>query len=308
MATKTTGRPVLLRKRELFHLLGYSPHGVQLEVHKSTARIRVLACGTRFGKSTCAAAEVVAAVLEPREKSLGWVVGPNLEVTGRVIDRVRMLLHQHFPNRIEKDLERDKRILVRNLGGGISELRGKSADAPASLLGEAIDWLVIDECAEIKGVVWQAHLSARLLDRRGWALLLGTPGKMEWFFDLFDRGQTCADPDCRSWRAPTWENPHVPRAMIEDERTRMPAEVFEQHYGARFVLEPPTQCTTCGFPSVAAPKWFMVSDDTQLCYCRSCQNLVNRLGRTLVHRREDGKLLAYALVHGVPDCDDPENE
>ena len=100
----------------------------------------------------------------------------------------------------------------------------------------------------------------------------------------------------------------MPRELIEAERARMPPEVFEQHYGARFVLEPPERCATCGFPSATPPKWLMVDVEEKLLYCHSCRNLVNRLCRTLIHRREDGKLLAYALVHGVPGADDPDNE
>jgi len=304
----TTGSPLVLRKRELFRTIGYEPLAVQLEAHRSTARIRVLACGTRYGKSTCAAAEVLAAVLAPRERSLGWVVGPSLEVTSRVIDRVGMLLHEHFPARIEKDQGRDKRIVVRNLGGGLSELRGKSADAPSSLLGAELDWLVVDECAQIKVSVWQSHLAARLLDRRGWALLVGTPGKMDWYFDLFQRGQSGTDPDCRSWRAPTWDNPHVARDLIEAERASLPADVFAQQYEARFLLEPPERCGTCGFPTETPPKWYFVCDASKLLYCRTCRGLVNRLGRTLIQRRPDGSFLHYALLDGMPGDGDPENE
>jgi hypothetical protein len=37
-----------LRRRELFSLLGYEPHAGQLLVHRSKARNRTLACGTRW--------------------------------------------------------------------------------------------------------------------------------------------------------------------------------------------------------------------------------------------------------------------
>lgn len=303
-----TGSEKRLRKQELFRTIGYEPHGVQIELHRSRARIRVLACGARFGKSTCCAAEAVAALLEPRDRSLGWVVGPNLEVTNRIIEKVRLTLHRHFPKRIERDFEREHRIVVRNLGGGVSELKGKSADATASLLGEAIDFVIVDECASVKQTAWEEHLSARLIDRRGWAVLVGTPGKQDWFFRLFEKGQRQEDPDTRSWRAQSWTNPHVPRDLIEAERARLTPEQFDQQFGAVFLLEAPLQCATCGFPSATPPKWLMVDVEERLLYCRSCQNLVNRLGRTLIHRRQDGKLVAYALVHGVPGADDPDNE
>lgn len=252
--------------------------------------------------------EAVAALLEPRADSLGWVVGPNLDVTGRVIDRVRMVLHEHFSMRIERDVEREKRVVIRNLGGGLSELRGKSADAPASLLGAELDWLVVDECASVRRAVWEEQLSARLLGRRGWSLLVGTPQEVDWFAELFRRGQEGSDVELASWRAPTWENPHIPRDLIESERGRLAAGVFEQKYGARFLGEGPQRCEVCGGPSDVAPKWMMVADEDRLMWCRACRNVVNRLGRTLVHRRLDGTLAAHALVHGIPGVDDDENE
>lgn len=306
--TTRTGRSPRLRKRELFRSIGYVPHGVQVEVHRSRARTRVLVCGTRFGKSTCAAMEAVAALLEPRADSLGWVVGPNLEVTGRVIDRVRMVLHEHFAWRIEKDVEREKRVVVRNLGGGVSELRGKSADAPASLLGAELDWLVVDECASVRRAVWEERLSARLLGRRGWSLLVGTPQELDWFADLFLVGLAGTDREVAAWRAPTWENPHIARELIEAERGRLATEVFEQQYAARFLGERPERCEVCGCPSDVAPKWMIVWHEDRLVWCRACRNVVNRLGRTLVHRRSDGSIAVHALVHGIPGGDDVENE
>lgn len=66
-----------LDKEAIFADLGYVPHAGQLEVHRSKALRRVLACGVRWGKSTCAAMEAIAAALEPREASLGWFVGPT---------------------------------------------------------------------------------------------------------------------------------------------------------------------------------------------------------------------------------------
>ena len=71
----------------------------------------------------------------------------------------------------------------------MSEVRGKTADNPVSLLGEGLDWLIVDEAARMKPMIWESHLSQRLIDKRGWALLISTPRGKGWFFDLFRRGQ-----------------------------------------------------------------------------------------------------------------------
>ena len=44
-----------LNKLALFKSLGYQPHPGQLEIHKSDAPRRIVACGVRWGKTTAAA-------------------------------------------------------------------------------------------------------------------------------------------------------------------------------------------------------------------------------------------------------------
>ena len=67
-------------REKVFEDLGYRPHSGQLEVHRSGALRRILACGARWGKTRCAAMEALVAALEPREESMGWVVAPTYEL------------------------------------------------------------------------------------------------------------------------------------------------------------------------------------------------------------------------------------
>ena len=186
--TKPTSR-LLLNKEALFADVGYEPHPGQLAVHRSRARRRVLVCGVRWGKSTVGVMEAIAALLEPRADSLGWIVGPTFDLSDRVVRQARDVLRKHLKHRIVGEDPRERSLVVRNLGGGLSEVRARSADNPAWLLGEGLDWLVVDEAARLKADVWEGHLSQRLVDRDGWALLTSTPRGGGWFRDLFRRGQ-----------------------------------------------------------------------------------------------------------------------
>src|SRR5436190_5632717 len=115
--TKRKGR---LDKAALFDLLGYTPHEGQQRVHDSKAKRRVVACGVRFGKSTFAVYEAIAALLEPRPSAIGWLIGPTYELNKRVFDRVVAVLHDRLPHRVERYSERERSIVVANLGGGRS--------------------------------------------------------------------------------------------------------------------------------------------------------------------------------------------
>jgi hypothetical protein len=223
-----------LDKAAFFRDLEYEPHPGQVPIHASTASRRVVACGVRYGKTLCAAMEGLAAAMAPVERSYGWVVAPTYDLADKVFREIELLVARHLRHRVVTLKENDRRIVLRNMAGGVSEIRGKSADNPVSLLGEGLDWVIVDEAARMKPSIWESHLSQRLLDRRGWALLISTPRGKGWYYDLFMRGQR-GDPDHASWNAPSWSNPHLDAALIEAERSRLPERVFRQEYGGEFL-------------------------------------------------------------------------
>ncbi|MCA9319152.1 MAG: terminase family protein [Planctomycetes bacterium] len=226
--------PRRIDKRQLFHDLGFVPHEGQWAVHASLANRRICACGVRWGKTICAALEGIAAALEPKPRSIGWVVAPTYDLADKVFREIVFIVSEKLRHRVIAIKESERRVLLHNLGGGVSEIRAKSADNPVSLLGEGLDWLIVDEASRLKPSIWEGHLSQRLIDKRGWALLISTPKGKGWFFDLFQRGQGL-DADYESWNHPSWTNPHLDREVIEAERARLPERVFGQEYGAQFV-------------------------------------------------------------------------
>src|SRR5260221_5438244 len=223
-----------LDKRALFADLGYEPHEGQQAIHNSLAPRRVVAWGVRWGKTWGAAMEGLAAAMEPRERSIGWVVAPTYDLAERVFNQVVLVVASHLRHRIVSLREHERRLVLRNMGGGLSEIRGKSADNPVSLLGEGLDWVIVDEAARMKPAIWENHLSQRLIDKQGWALLISTPRGKGWLYEMYRRGQG-TDPSYQSWNWPSWTNPLLDKAMIDEERTRLPESVFRQEYGAEFL-------------------------------------------------------------------------
>jgi len=231
----TIAEPVKrIDKAAFFQDLGYTPHPGQEEIHFSTAPRRVVACGVRWGKTLCAAMEGLTAAMEPKKRSIGWVCAPTYDLCDKVFREIVILVAENLRHRIVTLKESERKLVIRNMAGGLSEIRGKSADNPVSLLGEGLDWLIVDEASRLKPVIWESHLSQRLIDKKGWALLISTPKGKGWFFDLFRRGQK-DDPDYSSWNYPSNNNPHLDAAMIERERSRLPQRVFNQEYGGEFI-------------------------------------------------------------------------
>ncbi len=254
--------PKRFNKPALFRDLRYEPHPGQHEVHKSTASRRIVACGVRWGKSLSAAMEALSAAMEPKARSVGWVCAPTYGLCDMIFREIVIVVAEHLRHRIVSLKENEKRLVIRNMGGGLSEIRGKSADNPVSLLGEGLDWLVVDEAARLKPAIWEGYLTQRLIDKQGWALLISTPRGKGYFYDLFRRGQG-QDPDYASWNSPSWQNPHLDREIIEAERERLPERVFRQEFGGEFlegsgqVFRNIRECATGEFeePQATARYW-----------------------------------------------------
>jgi len=223
-----------LDKEALFRDLGYEPHPGQQEVHQSKHPRRIVACGVRWGKTLCAAMEGIAAALAPCDRSMGWVVAPTYDLADKVFREVVLVAATKLKHRVITMKESERKLVIRNLGGGISEIRAKSADNPVSLLGEGLDWVIVDEASRLKPLIWQSHLSQRLLDKKGWALLISTPQGKGYFYDLFRRGQG-KDSEYKSWNCPSRENPFLDAKAIEAERARVPEKTFRQEYEAEFL-------------------------------------------------------------------------
>jgi hypothetical protein len=234
MMTMAKPRKLRLDKEALFRRLNYAPTPGQLKIHRSKALRRVVACGVRWGKSTLAAHEAIAAAMQPQERSIGWVCAPSYDLSRRVFDMIIVAVKTHLSHRIVWLRESEHRLMIYNMAGGKSEIRCKSAESKNSLLGEGLNWLIVDEASRLRPSIWESHLSQRLLDKRGWALLISTPHGRGPFYDMWKLGQG-ADPEYESWNEPSWTNPRLDREAIERERARVPVNVFNQEYGAQFL-------------------------------------------------------------------------
>jgi hypothetical protein len=294
-----------LSKNALFRRLSYEPHEGQQLVHASTAPRRVLACGARWGKSMCGAHEAIAAALQPCERSTGWVVAPTYDLADRVFRLVTSTVTEHLEHRVVELKEREKWLTITNMGGGVSEIRAKTADNPVSLLGEALDWVIVDEAARLPPDIWQGHLAQRLVDREGWALLLSTPRGLNWFFRIFQQGQKGRDPSIESWRSPTWANPHLPEGVVEAEKARLTKDAFDQEFGAVFLGEEDDPCGRCGCPSERVSGNLLVWGDDPIPNCGECGGHVDGEGATLV-RKVPGWQNYLKIVRVMGDYSTPE--
>lgn len=206
------------------------PHeGGQHAIVSSDARFRILRAGRRWGKTELAAHEIIMAAIRGEHQMVWWVSESDKNVRRgyrKVLQQLpRDLLAAPPPSESSND-----RILRFKNG---STVEFYTAGSPDSLVGEGLDFLVVDEAALIDDNVWFQRLRPTLADKKGRALIISTPRGRNWFWKLWTRGQRGGD--YASWHYTSYDNPTIDHAEIEDARKTMPRIIFEQEYLAEFL-------------------------------------------------------------------------
>lgn len=197
----------------------------------SDARFRCIAAGRRGGKTTACAKDARDKLLDPPWPDyLVWWVAPTY--TQAEIGFREFL--SEFPDELldEDNISRQQRIV--EVPGGRIEF--KSADRPDNLRGEGVDFLVIDEAAQVGQYAWENALRPTLTDSdESRMVAISTPKGRNWFHRLYTRGQDPDEPQYESWQFPTTENPFISQADVEEARRTLPDRVYRQEYLAEFV-------------------------------------------------------------------------
>lgn len=197
----------------------------QRQVADDKHRFRVLCTGRRFGKTTLAIRELCYHARIPNR--LVWYCSPSYRQSKNIawVKIKQVLKDLRWISRIN---EAELTITLKN--GSRICLRG--ADNKDSLRGVGIDFIVLDECADIEETAWTEVLRATLSDTKGNALFCGTPKGMNWFHSLYQRGQDPTDEEWSSHLFTTIQGGFVDADEIEQAKRDLDAKTFRQEYEA----------------------------------------------------------------------------
>jgi len=212
--------------------VGYQPIQQQRDIHSSTARFRINCQGRRSGKSHAAAYEILPWLLTPNTR--GWIVSPSYNLSQKIARIIKedIMVKLKLPIEFKKEISGDLYYL--KLAGLNSELSIKSADSAESLIGDGVDYLIIDEAAALPNkLIWEQYLRPTLSDRHGWCLMVSTPRGYNWWHKIWDRGNSDEFPDWECWQHPSNESPFF-KDNIEDLKKELTHETYLQEYEARF--------------------------------------------------------------------------
>ena len=196
----------------------------QQQVISCENRFRVLISGRRFGKTFLAINELAKFARFPNQKV--WYVSPSYRQSKNIC--WTMLKDQVIKHKWAKKInDSDLSIMLKN--NSIIQLKG--ADNEQSLRGVGLNFIVLDEFADIKPNAWYEVLRPTLSDTKGSALFCGSPKGFNFAYDLYSR----KDKEWKSFKFTTIEGGQVDQEEIEQAKNDLDERTFQQEYLATFV-------------------------------------------------------------------------
>lgn len=200
----------------------------QSDIFVCPARFRVVVAGRRFGKTFLSTAELLNRALSKPDQNV-WYVAPTYKAAKEIA--WDMLTSQIPREYVGKTNETSLSITLKN--GSTIALKG--AEKPDNLRGRSLDFVVLDEFADMRKEAWYEVIRPSLSDRQGSAaLFIGTPKGRNHFYDLYGKGVD-KDDGWQSYQYTTIEGGNVPPEEITSAKADLDDRTFQQEYQAQFV-------------------------------------------------------------------------
>ena len=199
----------------------------QEKIAQDTHRFRVVVAGRRFGKTHLSIRELCYHARTPMQEV--WYVAPTYRQAKQIV--WRKLKHRlQDLNWAKKINESELTITLKN--GSTISLKG--ADNADSLRGVGLDFMVMDEFADVDETAWTEVLRPTLADKQGKALFIGTPkGIGNWAHDLYT--MPLEQPNqWASFQYTTIDGGNVKPEEIEAAKRDLDERTFRQEFLATF--------------------------------------------------------------------------
>ncbi len=162
-------------------VIPYEPRSHFHRFHARHERFASLVCHRRMGKTVACVGDLVAKALHTKKKNARFAyIAPFYR---QAKDVAWQYLKEMTENVAVKVRESDLRIELPN--GAWITLYG--ADNPDALRGLYFDGIILDEFGDCRPALWAEVVLPTLLDRKGWAVFIGTPKGKNHFYQMNKR-------------------------------------------------------------------------------------------------------------------------
>lgn len=211
------------------------PHAEQRALWSSPARFKVAACGRRSGKSELAKRHGVkrAIAQSPYPDFRVLFGGPTYQQAKRVFwsDVKKLVPRWALLCQDPRKAISEGELTIKLRSG--AEIIVTGLDAPMRVEGSPLDFVVVDESADVKESAWLEHIRPGLSERGGEAWLIGTPQGRNHFWQMAMKAQ---EDTTGLWSFHTWTSATVlPAEEIAIARSELDERTFCQEYEASFL-------------------------------------------------------------------------
>jgi len=200
---------------------------LQQELHRRRKRFAVIVAHRRFGKTMFGIAKLLRAATKTTRAAARYAYLAPFQRQAKAVVW-DMLKHQTRSLKEARFHEGELRCDLAN-GARIS-LYG--ADDPDSLRGLYLDGVVLDEFQQMDPRVWSEVIRPALADRKGWALITGTPMGRNALWQLYERAKAAPDWLAALYRAS--ETAALPAEELAAARAAMSEEEYAQEFECSF--------------------------------------------------------------------------
>jgi hypothetical protein len=217
-------------------LWGWEPHSEgQRDWLLCNAKVKVGACGRRWGKSESTAIDVALFALE-RHGASQLILAPSEDQTRIIMGEVSNRLWQiedAASNLIEKRTPYHTIQIISSSPPSVITARTVGPDG-RGLRGRKAHRVIVDEAAYVADSVMESVVGPILADYDGELVLISTPAGRNHFWRAFERGRDPDQPRYRSFQFPSSLNPHLSADYLANEQATKPERVWMVEYLAEF--------------------------------------------------------------------------
>lgn len=198
----------------------------QQSIVDTDTRFKVIVAGRRFGKTHLAIREICRNARHANKDV--WYVAPTYRQAKMIAwtKLKKKLVELRWAKKIN---EAELTIVLKNN----STIQLKGADNADSLRGVGLDYLVLDEFAEMDSAAWFEVLRPTLADKQGGAMFIGTPkGFSNWAHDMYLMEERSTQ--WKSFQFTTIDGGNVPQEEIEAAQRDLDERSFRQEFMATF--------------------------------------------------------------------------
>ncbi len=205
------------------------PHDGQRLFLEDKSKIRVLACGRRWGKTDACAISLLG-VMANMDRSRQVIIAPTQAQASMLFDRCIELAADIF----EGETLKIKRTPFPTLKMGDHKIVARSAFRSMSLRGMEATHVIIDEAAFVAEEVIYEAVMPMLASSSGEMILISTPRGKNHFWRFFSDGQAGRE-NVWSYKAPTHESPRISSEFLAWQRELISERAYQVEYEAEFV-------------------------------------------------------------------------